>query len=114
MKYALLIYPHGARAAFEALSDEERQTVIDEYRAISDLPEVIGGEQVHPASTATTVRVVDGDVVLTDGPYPAPEAALGGFYILEADRLEEATAVAARVPASRMGGAVEVRAIVAA
>ena len=62
--------------------------------------------------SATTVRVDNGDALLSDGPFVDAKEYLGGFFLLEADNLDAATAVAARVPAARMGGAVEVRPIV--
>ena len=83
-----------------------------EYFAISELPGVIGGNQLQPAETATTVRVEDSKIATTDGPFAATKEVLGGYYLLEADDLDVALDVAARIPAARMGGAVEVRPVV--
>jgi hypothetical protein len=80
--------------------------------AIAQLPEVVGGDQLQPVETATTVRVDDGDVLLTDGPFVDAKEHLGGYMLAEADDLDAALAIAARVPAARMGGAVEVRPLV--
>jgi hypothetical protein len=67
---------------------------------------------VQPIQLATTVRVENGQTLLTAGPFVDAKEYLGGFYLLEADDLDAATAIAARIPAARMGGAVEVRPIV--
>ena len=110
MKYALLIYSRDAD--WDNLSEDERNSIYGEYAAVSQSPGIVGGEQLGPADTATTVRVADGSTLTTDGPFAETKEGLGGFFLLEADNLDEATAVAARVPAARMGGAVEVRPIV--
>jgi hypothetical protein len=73
------------------------------------MPGVIGGERLQPVETATTVRGENGQTLLTDGPFVDAKEHLGGFLLLEADDLDAALEVAARVPAARMGGAVEVR-----
>jgi hypothetical protein len=112
MKYALLIYSRDAREGFERLPEDEQQSIMREYFAISQTPGVYGGEQLQPLQAATTVRVEDGRPLTTDGPFADTKEVLGGFYLLEADNLDVALEVAARVPAARMGGAVEVRPIV--
>jgi hypothetical protein len=111
MKYLLLIYP-PATEEYEQMAEDERQAIVDEYMAIAQLPEVVGGDQLQPVETATTVRVDDGDVLLTDGPFVDAKEHLGGYMLAEADDLDAALAIAARVPAARMGGAVEVRPLV--
>jgi hypothetical protein len=110
MKYALLIY--SVPGQFERLSEDEQSSVYGEYMAISELPSIVGGAQLQPPETATTVRVNGGDVLTTDGPFPEMKEVFGGYYLLEADDLDAALEVAARVPAARMGGAVEVRPLV--
>ena len=110
MKYILLIY--SQEAAWAALPEAERQIVLAEYRAISELPAVIGGEQLQPGETATTVRVDDGRTLTTDGPFAESKEVLGGYYLVEAGDLDAALDVAARVPAARHGGVVEVRPLV--
>jgi hypothetical protein len=112
MKYALLIYSDTARDEFDRLPPEEQQAVMREYFAISELPETYGGAQLQPASTATTVRVQNGETLTTDGPFAETKEALGGFYLFEADDLDGALEVAARIPAARLGGSIEVRPIV--
>ena len=112
MKYALLIYSDEAPDRFNALSEDQQTAILGEYMAISQLPGTLGGEQLQPGTTATTVRVDDGKTLTTDGPFSETKEVLGGFYLLEADDLDSALDVAARIPAARMGGAVEVRPIV--
>jgi hypothetical protein len=112
MKYLLQIYPDAAREAFERLSADEQQAIVEEYAAIGQLPEVIGGEQLQPIETATTVRVRDGEMLLTDGPFVDAKEHLGGYGLVEVSDLDAALEIAARIPAARMGGAVEVRPLV--
>lgn len=109
MKYALLIY-NAAEA--RDVPEEQMKALVGEYEAISQAPGVLGGQQLQLPGSATTVRVDNGDALLSDGPFVDAKEYLGGFILVEADNLDEATAVAARVPAARMGGAVEVRPIV--
>jgi len=110
MRYLLQIYP--ATAEFEGLSAEEQDTIVGEYFAVGQTPGVIGGDQLQPVETATTVRVQDGETLLTDGPFVDAKEHLGGYYLVEANDLDAALEIAARIPAARMGGAVEVRPVV--
>jgi hypothetical protein len=80
--------------------------------AIHRLPEVVGGDQLQPPHTATTVRVQDGETLLTDGPFVDAKEHLGGYCVVEADDLDRALEIAARIPVARLGGAVEVRPLV--
>jgi hypothetical protein len=112
MQYALLIYSRDARDAFDQLPENEQQAILGEYFAISQEKGVSSGVQLQPVEAATTVRVTDGQTLTTDGPFADTKEVLGGFYLFEADNLDAALAVAARIPAARMGGAVEVRPIV--
>jgi hypothetical protein len=112
MQYLLQIYSAGAMGAYERLSEDERNAMLGEYMALAELPGVRGSNQLQPTSTATTVRVEDGRTLTTDGPFAETKEALGGYYLLEADDLDAALEVAARIPAARMGGAVEVRPVV--
>ena len=105
--YALLIYTDPN--AQDGDTDEQRQAVTQEYLAIRDDPKVWGGGHLQPAGTATTVRVAGGQALVTDGPFADTKEVLGGYYLLEADDLDAALEIAERVPAARMGGAVEVR-----
>ena len=110
MQYALLIYSKPGTA--EALGEDEREAVHREYMALKDLPEMTGGAALHPVETATTVRVQDDQVLITDGPFADTKEIFAGFYLLEADDLDRATEIAARIPAARLGGSVEIRPVV--
>jgi hypothetical protein len=112
MKYLLQIYPSDATAEFARLSAHEQEAIVGEYLAVGQSSRVIGGEQLQPADTATTVRVQDGRMLLTDGRFVDAKEHLGGFYLVEASDLDGALEIAARIPAARMGGAVEVRPLV--
>ena len=112
MKYLLQIYPNGATYEFERLSADEQEAIVGEYLAIRQSPGVIGGDQLQPVETATTVRVQDGETLLTDGPFVDAKEHLGGYLLVEADDLDAALELAARVPAARMGGVIEVRPLV--
>ena len=110
MQYALLIYSKPGAA--EALSADEREANHREYLDIRKLPGVVGGASLHPVETATTVRVQDGQTLVTDGPFADTKEVFGGFYLIEAGDLDQATAIAARIPAARIGGSVEIRPVV--
>jgi hypothetical protein len=108
VKYALLIYSSDEARA-RNLPEDQQASVIAEYEAIFDAPGVVTGLGLQPAESATTVRIENGNTLLTDGPFVDAKEYLGGFYLFEADNIDAATEMAARIPAARMGGAVEVR-----
>jgi hypothetical protein len=110
MRYALLIY--SKPGSHEALSEQERGAAEGEYFALSEDSRCAGGAQLQPVQTATTVRVQDGRALTTDGPFADTKEIFGGYYIFDADNLDEAIELAARIPAARIGGAVEVRPVV--
>jgi hypothetical protein len=110
MKYALLIY--DVPGNYDDLTDSEREAVFGEYFAISEVPGVFGGAQLKPVETATTVRVDGSQTLTTDGPFADTKEFLGGYYLLEAEHLDQAIELAARIPAARMGGSIEIRPIV--
>ena len=112
MKYLLQIYSATRPADFARLPADEQDAIVGEYLAVSRSPGVVDGAQLQPVETATTVRVEEGETLLTDGPFMDAKEHLGGFFVVEADELDGALAIAARVPAARMGGAVEVRPLV--
>jgi hypothetical protein len=117
MKYMLLIHQGTAptpRSPEEwgRLSEDEQNAVYADYKAINENPGVTPGVQMQPPEMATTVRVEDGETLTTDGPFVATKEALGGYLFFEADDLDAAIELAARIPAARMGGAIEVRPIV--
>jgi hypothetical protein len=110
VQYALLIY--GSGDGWEKLSTEEQQAQTQEYMALGQRPETQGGADLGDLSSATTVRVDNGDAVTTDGPFAETKEYLGGFYLVECDNLDDALAFAAKIPAARTGGAIEVRPVV--
>jgi len=110
MKYALLI--HTLPDSLDGLSDDERAALTQEYTAVRELPGVVDGAQLQPAHTATVVRSPNGQTLTTDGPFADTKEVFAGYFILEADDLDTALDVASRIPATRMGGAVEVRPVV--
>ncbi|MGN6378535.1 MAG: YciI family protein [Gaiellales bacterium] len=112
MRYALLIYSDEARNQFDSLPEAEQRAILGEYMAISELPGTTGGFQLQPPDTTTTVRVENGSTLTTDGPFVETKEVLGGLYLFEADDLDAAIDVAAKIPAARMGGAIEVRPLV--
>ncbi len=112
MQYMLLIYSGDAPEKWDSLSEDEQNAIMGEYFAISQSPGVTGGNQLQPVETATTVRVDNGSTLTTDGPFAETKEALGGYYLIDADNLDAALEVAARIPAARLGGAVEVRPVV--
>ena len=110
MKYALLIY--DLPDTYDRLPDDEREAVFGEYFAISKDDKVVGGAQLQPVETATTVRVANGETLTTDGPFADTKEIFGGFFMVEADDIDAALELAARMPAARLGGSVEVRPVV--
>jgi hypothetical protein len=116
MKYMLLIHQGDAPTprdpeAWARLSEEEQNAVYADYKAINETPGVSPGLRLESPETATTVRVEDGETLTTDGPFVATKEALGGYLLFEADDIDAAIELAARIPAARLGGAIEVRPI---
>jgi hypothetical protein len=117
MKYLLLIHQGETPTprdpeAWARLSEDEQNAVYADYQAINQTPGVTPGLQLGEPETATTVRVENGETLTTDGPFVAVKEALGGYLVFEADDLDAAIELAARIPAARLGGAIEVRPIV--
>jgi hypothetical protein len=106
MEFLALIY--GTESSWKSLSDDERQAAMQRYASFSQKDEVVGGEELDATATATTVRVRDGERLVTDGPYAEVKEALGGYFVLECDSIEEACRLAAEIPAAEHG-AIEVR-----
>jgi hypothetical protein len=106
MEFLALI--HASENGWESLSDDEKQAIYQRYVDFSDRDEVVGGAELQSTGSATTVRVRDGEQLVTDGPYAEVKEALGGFFILEAPSIDEACKLAAEIPAAQHG-AVEVR-----
>jgi hypothetical protein len=114
MKFMLLIQQGDTPTprdpeAWGRLSQDEQNAVYAAYQAINQTPGVEHGVQMQPPEMATTVRVEGEQTLTTDGPFVTIKESLGGYLFYEADSLDDAIALAARIPAARMGGAVEVR-----
>jgi hypothetical protein len=109
MQYMLLIY--GDPDSYGDVSDEDRQAMYAKYAAVSATPGILGGAELASLDAATTVRVRGGETLTTDGPFVEMKESIGGYYLFEADSLDDAIAVAARIPGAETG-AVEVRPLV--
>jgi len=111
MKYALLLYDNPAN--WENVGEDEMQSLFQEYVAVSDQPESYGGAQLHPPQTAKTLRMQDGNLLVTDGPFTETKEIISGIYLVDADSEQRALELARQIPTlSRMGGVIEVRRIV--
>jgi hypothetical protein len=112
MQYMLLIYDD--EALWESKSEEERSTVMQEYFAftneLKDTGKYVSADPLQPSATAKQVRVRDGELSGTDGPFAETKEQLGGYYIVDVDSEEEALEWAAKIPSARYG-TIEVRAI---
>ena len=116
MKYMLLIHQGTTPTprdpeAWGRLSEDQQRAVYQAYQGINQTPGVTPGVQMQDPETATTVRVQDGTTLTTDGPFVELKEAIGGYLFYEADDLDAAIELAARIPAASMGGAIEVRPI---
>ncbi|HEY7537693.1 MAG TPA: YciI family protein [Gaiellaceae bacterium] len=113
MKYMLLIHqgstPLPGTPEWDELSQEEQAAVYRDYQAINETPGVTPGLPLGLPENATTVRVQDGKTLTTDGPFVGIKEAIGGFLVYEADDLDAAIELASRIPAARLGGAIEIR-----
>jgi hypothetical protein len=107
VQYALLIYTKPGTV--ESLTPAERDALTTEYYALRDEPGIIGGAGLQPVTTATTIRLADGQPLVTDGPFADTKEVFGGYYVYEADNLDQAIEMASRIPALRIGGTIEVR-----
>jgi len=113
MKYMLLIYHDEKR--WNEIAESERQQMYGEYRKLREelqsRGQFVDGSQLAPTTTATSIRVRDNKQLVTDGPFAETHEHLGGYFLIEAKNLDEATAIAARIPSARTG-TVEVRPLV--
>src|SRR5689334_21143240 len=113
MKYLLLIYHN--EESWDAISETEREQVYAEYRKLREellsRGQFVTGSQLQPIATATAVRVRDGKELITDGPFAETHEQLGGYFLIEANNLDEASSIAARIPTARTG-LIEVRPLV--
>ena len=107
-QYMALIY--GDEQAWEEMTEDERTHVYGAYNAFMESAgsKIVGGSELQPTATATTVRVRNDETLVTDGPYAELKEALGGYFLLECESIDEACQLAARIPAAEHG-AIEVR-----
>jgi hypothetical protein len=115
MQYLLLI--HDDESQWSTMSDDERDKLYAGYgtftNEVRESGALIGANQLQPTTTATTVRVRDGETLTTDGPFAETKERLGGYYLIEVESLDEAIEWAAKIPTARTG-TIEVRPIVPA
>jgi len=113
VKYMLLIHqgdtPVPGSEEWEALSEDEQKAVAADYQSVNQTEGVTPGVWMESPETATTVRVENGEALTTDGPFASVKEALGGYLFFEAENLDAAIELAARIPAARLGGGVEIR-----
>jgi hypothetical protein len=111
VKYLALIYGDSER--WEGMSSDDQEAMRNEYRAFAQDADrrgvLVGGFELEPASTATTLRASDNGPIVTDGPFAETKEQLGGYFLLECGSLDDAIELASKIPAARHGGAVEVR-----
>jgi len=112
MKYMLQVRFNGADAVIHSLPAGEQEKITDEFVAARKSSGVLDGNQLDAAGSAKTVRLNGGQTLITEGPAVGPGAEVNGYYIYDAPDLAAAIAFAARIPVARMGGTVEVRAMV--
>ena len=117
MKYMLLIHQGdtptpNSPEEWAKLSQDEQAAIYEAYGAINETPGVTPGVRMQPPEAATTVRVQDDKTLVTDGPFVETKEALGGYLFFDADDLDAAIELASRIPAARLGGAIEVRPLV--
>ena len=113
MKYMLLIHqgttPTPPSPEWDNLPDDDKQAVYRSYQEVNETPGVTPGVRMEAPESATTVRVDGSRTLVTDGPFVEIKEAIGGYLFLDADDLDAAIALAALIPAARMGGAIEIR-----
>jgi hypothetical protein len=109
MQFVLLIYQGKGWGEIETMSDDDKRSIGAEYTAVNATPGVTPGLPLGLPEDATTVRVQDGKSMLEDGPFISTEGAIGGYVVFEARDLDAAIDLGARIPAARLGGAIEVR-----
>jgi hypothetical protein len=110
MNYLLLIY--NSETQENGMSEEDVKKLMGEYteftKSIVQSGAFKAGDRLRPVSSASTVRIRNGKTAITDGPFAETREQLGGYYLIEAKNLDEATAIAARIPSARTGS-IEVR-----
>ena len=106
MQYLAVI--HADEGQWGALSDADSNALMEEYGAFSSEAAVVDGYELDTTATATTIRVRDGETLVTDGPFAELKEAIGGYFVLECESIDEACTLAGKIPGARHG-AIEVR-----
>lgn len=108
MKYMLLLFE--AESLWQSKTEDERNAELGEYMGLDETfaGKILAGDALQPTMTATTVRVREGKTLTTDGPFAETREQLGGYYLVDAENLDEAIRIAEKIPAAR-GGSVEIR-----
>src|SRR5262245_11440887 len=113
MQFVLLIYqgttPTPTTEGWKTFSEDEKRRIYADYARLNQTPGITPGLPLGLPGDAKTVRVRDGGTQTSDGPFVDAKGAVGGYFILEAGDLDAAIEVASRIPAARLGGAIEVR-----
>jgi hypothetical protein len=109
MQFVLLIYQGTGWGEIETMSEDQKKEIGADYAAVTSTPGVTPGPPLGVPEDATTVQVKEGTTVRRDGPFVDTNGAIGGYVVFEADDLDTAIELAARIPAARLGGAIEVR-----
>jgi hypothetical protein len=110
VQYMLLVYDDASK--WPELSEEDFGKVYAEYGAVAQDKATKHSAQLKGTEEAKTVRIADGETLVTDGPFAETKETLGGYYLVEADSVDQALALAAKIPSARLGGSVEVRPVV--
>ena len=111
MRYLMQVRFNGADAAIHDLPTDEQVKLTAEFQMVRALPGVLDANQLEAAATAKTVRVSEGETIVSDGPAVTHGAELNGYYIYDAPDLDAAITFASRIPIARLGGTIELRAM---
>lgn len=113
MQFVMLIYqgttPIPNTEEWNTLSEEQKKGIYADYEALNKTPGITPGPPLGLPKNATTVRVQNGKTLSTNGPFVDVKGSVGGYFVLEADNLDNAIKLASRIPAARLGGAIEIR-----
>jgi hypothetical protein len=110
VQYMLLVYDDPS--AWPELSEDEFRAIYDEYGAVARDAATKHSAQLQGVEQARTVRIRNGETLVTDGPFAETKETLGGYYLVDAGSADEALALAAKIPSARLGGSIEVRPVV--
>jgi hypothetical protein len=111
MQFMLLVYDDPS-LDWPEVSEEESKAIYEEYAAVARDKATKHSAQLQPTEAAKTVRIKDGSTLVTDGPFAETKETLGGYYLVDADSIDDALKLAAKIPSARFGGSIEVRPIV--